>query len=292
MHSIGLTPARFRERRGMRGREALWFYIALSVALLVLEFIGSSIPVQVRAYANDIAAPVLTVLERPVRAIQAGLERVAGVSDIYLENQSLRDENGRLREWREAALQLSRENERLRQMLKVPQREVPPAATARVIGVGGGAFERSILINAGSSDGLVRDLPVVDDRGIVGRTIQVGHLTTRVLLVTDLNSRVPVRLERSGELAIAEGQNENFLRLRFLPKGADVKVGDRVLTSGHGGIFPPDLPVGRVTYIDDEFVLLEPLGFLGKLDYVRVMSYVPVPDEDQSLMESPGGGHQ
>ncbi|MCJ9427464.1 rod shape-determining protein MreC [Kordiimonas marina] len=289
---MGLTPLRLRDRRGMRGREAFWFYIILAGALLILDMTGSRIPREIRAYANDLAAPVLNLLDRPVRAIQAGLERVAGVSDIYLENETLRDENGRLRQWREAALQLSRENERLRQMLKVPGREVPPAATARVIGIGGGAFERSILINAGAKDGVLRDQPVVDDSGVVGRAIQVGHWTSRVLLVTDLNSRIPVRLERSGIVGIAEGQNETLLRLRFLPKEADVKVGDRVLTSGQGGIFPPDLPVGKVVSIDGEFIMLEPLGMLGKLDYVRVMAYVPVPAEDKSLLESQDGGRR
>jgi len=289
---MGLTPLRFRDRRGMRGREAFWFYLVIAGVLLILDMTGSRLPQEVRAYANDLAAPVLSLLDRPVRAIQAGLERVAGVSDIYLENETLRDENSRLRQWREAALQLSRENERLRQMLKVPGREVPPAATARVIGIGGGAFERSILINAGAKDGVLRDQPVVDDSGVVGRAIQVGHWTSRVLLVTDLNSRIPVRLERSGAVGIAEGQNETLLRLRFLPKESDVKVGDRVLTSGQGGVFPPDLPVGKVVSVEGEFIMLEPLGMLGKLDYVRVMAYVPGPPEDKSLLENPEGGRR
>ncbi|NVJ98635.1 MAG: rod shape-determining protein MreC [Alphaproteobacteria bacterium] len=250
----------------------------LSIALLTFELMGSGVPHQVRAYANDIVSPVLRVLEQPIRAVQAGLERIAGVSDIYLENTTLKDENDRLRQWREAAMQLSRENERLRQMLKVPVREVPPAATTRVIGVGGGAFERSVLIGAGSADGLMRGSPVIDETGVVGRVIQVGRWTSRVLLVTDINSRVPVRLERTGDLAIAEGQNEQLLRLRFLPQGAQVRVGDRLLTSGHGGAFPPDVPVARVTEVVDDFILMEPIGLLGKLDYVRVMAYNPVPD--------------
>lgn len=251
----------------------------VAIAFLTFELMGSGVPGQVRAYASDIVSPILRVLEQPIRAVQAGLERIAGVSDIYLENETLRDENDRLRQWREAAMQLSRENERLRQMLKVPVREVPPEATTRVIGVGGGAFERSVLIGAGSSDGVRRGSPVIDETGVVGRVIQVGRWTSRVLLVTDINSRIPVRLERTGDLAIAEGQNEQFVRLRFLPQGVQVREGDRVLTSGHGGAFPPDIPVARVVEVVDDFVLMEPIGLLGKLDYVRVMAYEPVPEE-------------
>ncbi|WP_272944962.1 rod shape-determining protein MreC [Kordiimonas gwangyangensis] len=252
----------------------------MAVVFLGLEATGQAIPRQVRAYSNDVVSPILRVLDQPIRAVQAGLERIAGVGDIYAENETLRDENDRLRQWREAAMQLARENERLRLMLKVPGREVPPAATARVIGVGGGAFERNVLISAGTSDGVRRNLPVVDETGVIGRTIQVGRWTSRVLLVTDLNSRIPVRLERTGDLAIAEGQNEAFLMLRFLPEEVVVKEGDRILTSGHGSVFPPDLPVARVSEVGEGYIRLEPLGILGKLDYVRVLDYHAVPDED------------
>jgi rod shape-determining protein MreC len=276
-------------RRANRGREALWFYMLVSVSFLTLEIFGPGFPIQIRAFANDIVAPVLYVLERPVRGIQAGMERLAGVGDIYVENQDLRAENERLKQWREAALQLGRENERLRLILKVPKREVPPAATARVIGVGGGTFERSILIGAGSVDNVELGYPVVDENGLVGRVIQVGRWSARVLAITDLNSRVPVRIERTGDLAIVEGQNEPFLRLRFFPKDASIQVGDRLLTSGHGSAYPPDLPVARVSSIEADIVHLEPIGGLGKLDYIRVMAYRAVPDEDDILPDEGEG---
>jgi len=283
MQSARLSGRGSGARRANRGREALWFYMLVSVAFLTLEVFGPGIPTQIRAFANDLVAPILHTLERPLRAVQGGMERLAGVGDIYVENQSLRDENGRLKQWREAAMQLGRENERLRQILKVPKREVPPAATARVIGVGGGTFERSVLVGAGATDNVLRGYPVVDESGLLGRVIHVGRWTSRVLLITDLNSRVPVRVERTGALAIAEGQNEGFLRLLFLPRDTRVQVGDRLLTSGHGGVFPPDLPVARVSEIDSDYIYLEPLGFLGKLDFVRIMAYRAVPDEDEIL---------
>ncbi len=243
-----------------------------------LELFGSGVPSQIRAIASDIVSPVLSTLERPVRIAQSGLERLAGVSDIYQENEDLRGENERLKQWRQAAMQLSRENETLRKILKVPKREIPPAATARVIGVGGGSFERSILTNAGQGDGVKNSQPVVDENGLIGRVIQVGYLTSRVLLITDLNSRVPVRLERTGDVAIAEGQNEAYLRLQYLAKNIHVEIGDRVITSGHGGVFPPDLPVARVSHIDGDYIFLEPVGLLGRLDHVRIMAYSTLPE--------------
>ncbi len=264
--------------------------MVIALVLLALEIFGSGVPRQIRGYANDLAAPVLALLKEPIDAAQAGLERVAGVGDIYLENEELRDENGRLRQWREAAQRLILENERLRQILKVPQREIPPLATASVIGVGGGAFERSVLINSGTNENVAANLPVVDELGLIGRTIEVGFLTARVLLITDLNSRVPVRMERTGDVAIAEGLNEAFMRLRFLPVDGVVQVGDRVVTSGHGGLYPPDVPVALVTGIEDDFIQLTPLSKLEALDFVRVMDYRPLPPEQPSEDPAQNGG--
>ena len=286
--NVGGRGTRFR--RVTRGKDAFWLYMGVALALYALELFGSGVPQQVRGYANDLVAPVLNVLDGPIRATQAGLERVAGVGDIYLENEQLRDENGKLRQWREAAQRLILENERLRQILKVPEREVPPLATAAVIGIGGGAFERSVLVNAGSSDGIIPNLPAVDELGLVGRTIEVGYLSTRVLLITDLNSRVPIRVERTGDVAIAEGLNEPFMRLRFLPVDSSVEVGDRLVTSGHGSLYPPDIPVAQVTFVEDEFVRLAPISKLEALDFVRVMDYRPLPPEaEQPPAINPAG---
>lgn len=291
MRTTGVRGRGTLMKRVARGRDAFWLYMGLAIALYALELFGSGVPRQVRGYANDFATPVLSLLNEPIQALQSGLERVAGVGDIYLENQELRDENDKLRQWREAAQRLIVENERLRQILKVPEREVPPLATAAVIGIGGGAFERSVLVNAGSTDNVADNLPVVDELGLIGRTIEVGLMTTRVLLITDLNSRVPIRFERTGDVAIAEGLNEAFMRLRFLAVDSSVQVGDRVVTSGHGGLFPPDIPVGQVTSIADDFIRLAPISNLSSLDFVRVMDYRPLPPEiEVAPSNTPTGG--
>ncbi|WP_374764870.1 rod shape-determining protein MreC [Yunchengibacter salinarum] len=277
------SGARFQRRGGGEGRVAFWLYAVVALLFLLMETLNYDIPGQVRGTAGDVVAPVLDLLERPISATQSGLERLAGVSDIYLENQRLTDENDRLRQWRAAAIQLRRENERLRTMLKVPGREVPIAATGRVIGVGGGAFERSVIINVGRADGVSRNWPVVDRFGLVGRIIHVGQWSSRVLLVNDLNSHVPVRIARTGDLAMGEGRNSERLRLTFLPPEARVQDGDRVTTSGHGGVYPPDLPLARVVSVGREEILMSPLAGLDRLDYVRVLAYdPPAPEREQA----------
>jgi rod shape-determining protein MreC len=294
-------------RRINKGRGYFWTYLVIAVVFLLLEALGSSVPVKVRSYANDIAAPVLTVLEQPIRITQDGLERLAGVSDIYLENQTLREENDRLRQWQETALQLNRENERLKSILKVPGREVPTAATGRVVGASGGAFEQSVVINIGHNDGVRKNAPVIDDGGVVGRIIEVGYLSSRVLLTTDVNSHIPVRLERTDDLAIIEGTNELFIEVKYLPQTVTLEVGDRFLTSGHGGAFPPDLPIAHVVSIVDRRPIVRTTSNIDSLDYVRVMNYQPkLPEEtlidpedqleplsqagDQDEQDAPTGG--
>ena len=273
--------SRFNRNRRARtkGRSGYIPYLVIASILLFLETVNPGVPRQIRAYAGDIVSPVLSLLEQPIRGLQSGLERLAGVSDIYLENQDLRDENDRLRQWRDAALSLSSENERLRRILRAPGREITPAGTGRVIGVGGGAFERSVIVDLGSRDKIRRNLPVVDDAGVVGRVIYTGYLTSRVLLVTDLNSRVPVRVDGSGQLGMVEGQNEAFMRLTYLPKDYRPSVGDRILTSGHGGSFPPDVPIGRVISVEGDIVLVDPVGLLDRLDFVKILDYRPPPPE-------------
>ncbi|UTW54418.1 rod shape-determining protein MreC [Kordiimonas sp. SCSIO 12610] len=283
MMQSSMLSDNFGRRRVNKGRGYFWLYLVIAIVFLVLEALGNSVPSKVRSYANDIAAPILTVLEQPIRATQDGLERLAGVSDIYLENQNLREENERLRQWRETALQLNRENEQLRSILKVPGREVPTAATGRVVGSSGGAFEQSVVINVGHNDGVRRNAPVIDDGGIVGRIIEVGYLSSRVLLLTDVNSHIPVKLERTGDLAIIEGTNELFLEVKYLPPTVRLEVGDRFLTSGHGGAFPPDLPMAEVLSVTLDKVTIRATSSISSLDYVRVMNYQPKVPEDELI---------
>ncbi len=277
-------------RMTIRQRKAQYgflIYLAIALSLLTLERYESSAPAWMREVAGDGVAPMLSLFDQPIRAIQSGIERIVGVSDTYILNAELRSENQRLLQWQEAAAQLSHENIRLRALLKAPGRTVPTAAAVRVVGVGGGAFERNVMVNGGSSDGIERGWPAVDDIGLIGRVTELGVYSSRVLLVTDLNSRVPVRVERTGDLAISMGQNDDLLKLGFLPRDNDILVGDRILSSGHGGVYPPDLLVGIVVEIINEQAFIKPAGLLERLDYIKILAYRPVPPEAERVS---GGG--
>ena len=114
----------------------------------------------------------------------------------------------------------------------------------------GVTFVRSLLVLAGKSDGVIKGQAAVTGQGLVGRVTAVGERASRVLLVTDINSRIPVRVDRTRERAVLAGNNSSSPSLIYLPPETGVQVGDRIVTSGHGGVFPKGIPVGIVTVVD------------------------------------------
>ena len=154
----------------------------------------------------------------------------------------------------------------------VPDRAVS-YVTARVIANSGGAYVRTVMINAGTDGGLARGQAAITGDGLVGRLTEVGSRAARVLLITDLNSRIPVRIEGSRTSAVLAGDNSERPRLLYIPAPDGVKIGDRVVTSGEGGVFPPDLPVGVVSATGGSGPRVEPYVELSQLSYVMVVDY-------------------
>jgi rod shape-determining protein MreC len=130
-----------------------------------------------------------------------------------------------------------------------------------------------ILVNVGSADRVARGQAVITGEGLVGRLTEVGTRAARVLLINDLNSRIPVTVESTHGNAVLAGDNSERPRLIYLAAGDAVKVGDRVVTSGEGGVFPPGLPVGVVAAIDAVGPRVEPYVDMSQLTYVMVVDY-------------------
>lgn len=252
------------------GRWTLVGLILFGFVLLVLGRIEHPLVERLRAGVADLASPVLSLLSRPIERIDAAWDYFAGLGALVSENDRLRAENELLRSWQATALRLERENLLLRELLEMPSLELREVAAARVIGVAGGPFVRSVLINAGRAQGVAENQSVIDRHGLVGRVLVPGLHSARVLLVTDLNSRVPVRLQTSGVPAIARGRNDALLDLAFLPPDVEISPGDHVVTSGEGGVFPPDIPVGRVESVLPGAVTVRPLALLSRLEFVRI----------------------
>ncbi len=250
---------------------SLILFLLLSALFLVFERTSYPGIALIRATLDDLFAPPISGVNAIMRKTSDSFSFIGDIIDVYEENERLNEEVSRLEEWRSVAERLALENQRLIDLLQVKSLPHEILVSPRVISLIGGAYARSALVNSGRNDGVESDLTVVDGTGLIGRTIHVGFTTSEVLLLTDINSRIPVRVERSGDNGIAIGTNNSDLRLAFLPLNPDIQVGDRILTSGDGGIFRPDLVVGTVTSIEEGTIHVTPQSRLSNLNFVSIL---------------------
>jgi rod shape-determining protein MreC len=254
-------------------RTVLPILVLLSAAFVVLGKADQLLFDSVRTAVTDAVAPVLEAFSRPLAAAGDVIDKAQLLATTYQENARLESENARLLQWQQTALNLAADNQQLRGLLKaVPENSIS-YVTARVIANSGGAYVRTILLNAGTEDHVARGQAAITGEGLVGRLTEVGNRAARVLLITDLNSRIPVTIENSHVNAVLAGDNSERPRLLYLPAPDAVKVGDRVVTSGEGGVFPPGLPVGVVGSIDAGGPRIEPYVELSQVGYVLVVDY-------------------
>ena len=263
----------------LKGLIQRFTFLSLIIAAFGLMMLGKADTILIertRTAIADVAAPILDALSRPAATVEDFIAQVQEMTQLREENARLREEVSRLRSWHNVATHLAVENQSLREMLNfVP----PPRATfvsGRVIADGSGPFSRSVLLNVGSRNGVTKGQAVVNDSGLIGRVIEVGQRSTRVLLLTDFNSRVPIVFESSRERAILAGDNTAVMRLDFVAPTAKVAIGERVVTSGHGGLLPAGLPVGTISAVKDGVARVQPFVDWSRLEYVRVVDY-PAP---------------
>lgn len=212
-------------------------------------------------------------------------------ANIYEQNQELRRELQRLKGWREAALQLEQENARLLDLNGVRIGAKLTYISALVLADSGSPFRQSALINVGRRDGVMDGWATMDGLGLVGRISGVGERTSRVILLTDSNSRIPVTILPSGEKAILAGTNAPYPVIRFLENPEAVKPGDRVISSGDGRVFPAGLLAGQILRGRAGQLLVQPAADFRRLEFLRVLRAAPVetiPVSDQLIGAAPG----
>ncbi len=265
-------------------RFALLALASAAVALLILSKTHSDATERIRTAIVDTVATVLNVLSQPVDALNQAVAEFDRFWFTYTENERLREEIDRLRRWQMVARGLEQQNAALRALTGLRAEALPSFISARVIGDSGGPFVRTMLVNAGERSGVAKGQAVVTGVGLVGRIAEVGDRSARLLLLIDLNSRVPVVIESSRHRAVLAGDNSERPRLIFLPPSAQVAPGDRIVTSGHGGVFPAGLPVGTVTAVSDGDIRVQPFVDWDRLEYVSVVRF-DLPRLDASDIE-------
>ena len=261
------------QARQALARLTLPVLIVVSFAMMLLGKADALLAERARTALADALAPIYAVLAPPLGRLHDGVTELVSLWDMREENARLRDENETLRRWQTIALALDAENRRLKASLRwIPDPEAS-FVTARVVADAGGVYAKAVLLSVGPNHGIRKGEIAVDERGLVGRVTEVGTRTARVLLITDLNSRIPVTLETSRAHAILIGTNGARPRLLYWPEGVVPQEGERIVTSAEANAFPANLPVGSVHYTSAGAPEVEPAAMLQKLEVVRIFDY-------------------
>ncbi len=255
-----------------RSGTSLVVLMLVSIMLLALSRLDHPLVRGLRSVIGEIVAPTLKAAIVPFSPVQAVGRQIADTIDLHQELARLREDNQRLKGWEGRARELERRNAQLDQLARVVAEPSLKFATARVIADAGGPFVRSALIDGGREHGFKSGYPVISADGLVGRLVATGSRSSRLLLLVDLNSRIPVQIGRNAVRAVMIGDNGPLPKLAYLTANAGVEAGDDVFTSGVGGLFPRGLRIGTVIDAGDA-LRVEPTARLDQIDYVSVLYF-------------------
>jgi rod shape-determining protein MreC len=239
----------------------------------------------IKTLSLDLTMPLLRQINQPILILHRQYKKLRDYNKLQESLDLLQKENFQLEEWKSLALQLKRENQNLREILRTLPSPDQSFFTAKVLGSPEGEEYSTLLIAATKTDGVEKNAVVVCPKGVVGRITDSGLLVSRITLLTDINARTPIRIESTGEQAILAGTGKSELiilhRMQLYETTIEdkehheaIKVGDRLVTSGFGGIYPPDLPVAIITRIEknsaEDKVFARLVATPQTLEFVRI----------------------
>lgn len=290
--------------RGVPFRASLIVCSLLALGLLFFGRAEAYMFDRVREAVENATGPIYEFFGPPVATARNVLANGFRIFSVYGENERLREENARLKTWQSNALALEQKMASYEALLQLPLEPDIAYRTGRVVDDPGGPFVRTLRVNLGSEDGVAEGQAVVGPDGLIGRIVGRAKTDSRILLVTDLNSRIPVRVEPHTPMPAATsaspaqsqaqveantisapappegmliGENDAAPIVDFLhgTPGEDLVVrrGDRVVTSGKDGLLPPHILVGTVTKVEGDRATIELATNFDRISYVRVLDY-------------------
>jgi rod shape-determining protein MreC len=219
---------------------------ALAVALILIGKAQTSLFDRARAHVMDWMKPALMATREPMVGFNRWVGSIGEIFAVYEENLKLKEENARLHQWHNTAISLNERLKRYELLLHAVPDPALSSLVARVIGRASHPFLQTLILDAGKTNGVKPGQAVVDSRGMIGRIFLTGERTSWVILLTDLNSRIPVTIEPGNAQAIMAGDNSPTPAIETLSQGTQLKVGDQVVSSGDGDILPASLPIGVI----------------------------------------------
>tara|TARA_B100001115_G_scaffold73303_1_gene53922 strand:- start:130 stop:1065 length:936 start_codon:yes stop_codon:yes gene_type:complete len=251
------------------------FNFILILLCLSLVFLGKLDLIAIRnikGFLSDFLAPITYALNKPVKEIAGVFEDVKSAGSLREENIRLKSEIRKLNVINSKTSGQEHELLELRELLKVLPKRKNQIITARAITAPGGIFANTVLINAGKDYGVKIGQPAISPLGLVGYVVNVGMKTSRIILIIDINSMIPIYLTSSNWPAIVQGQSGELLKIKFLSSKAKPIEGEMVQTSGHGGKFPSGINVGKVVKSFSGNFYVKPSIDFQRLTYISIIT--------------------
>jgi len=245
--------------------------IVVGLILLILSLVAPQQFERVRGAALDVTGPVAGGLREVTATVEGVFTGAGNYWDAASQNGELKRENKAMLQRMVEAKAIFQENQQLKATLQLRQHERSTVAVGRIVGSSFNSPRRFAILSAGGSDGVRIGMPVRSPEGLVGRIIDSGALASRVLLVSDRANIVPARLLRNGIPVIVQGRGDGTIDVRPLEVGRNpFKRGDLIITSGTGGLYPPNVPIGRVVKLLDDGAVALPLADPASISFAIV----------------------
>ena len=256
-------------KKGTQQRFSLFALIVFSIILIYVDTIEAKPLNYLRSFIKDTIYRGSVVVSFPSKGFGSVSNVVKNHLNLFNKNIKLKEENSKLKEQIYDPDFLIFENEQLRKLLDEQVASSTNLVSARVILDKQSPYLNSFIINSGSNKKIKNGMAVLDGKYFIGRIVDVNFFSSRVLLVTDLNSKIPVLIEPSGYHAILSGRGTNEPTLEYLPKNHKVQSGDKVYTSGKEGIFAPGIPIGKVK-VDDEKIFTSLFSDISQIMFINI----------------------
>lgn len=273
-------------KRGPAPLALLTFYIALSLAIFVVDLRFQSLELLRQSVALFVD-PVQRIAQTPGSLVDYADQYLEGMHSLSKENDELRHAKLTTAPDLQRLAQLEAENERLRKLLSVKEREKAKGQVAQILYTARDPFSRKVIVDKGQQANIVAGQPAIDESGVVGQVTRVFPFSSEITLITDKDQAVPVQIVRNGQRSVVFGLGNGQLELRYMPANADVEVGDLLVTSGLDGVYLPGFPVAKVINIERDSAYSFARIFCAPVAGVENFGEVMVLDARPPLPERP-----
>ena len=273
-------------KRGPAPLALLTFYIAVSLAIFVFDLRFKSLELLRQSIAL-VVDPVQRVAQTPGSLVDYASHYLQGMHSLQQENDELKHAKLTTAPDLQRLAQLEAENERLRKLLSVTEREKANGQVSQILYTARDPFSRKVIVDKGQQSGITAGQPAIDEAGVVGQVTRVFPFSSEITLITDKDQVVPVQIVRTGQRSVVFGLGNGQLELRYMPANADIQIGDMLVTSGLDGIYLPGFPVAKVVNVERDSAYSFARIFCVPIAGVENFGEVMVLSPRQALPERP-----